>query len=536
MSTNYNRIKVSDLETNQKDKILGTNSSGELEFCDINSIKSDSYNGLDYTDEGKALDARQGKVLKDLIDNLPPPILDNVLHKTGFSTETKSGELIIDSGTNAISGLKLNRISTPPSITTTSFTTGLNNPTSICDGGDGYYYVTNNGNSTISKIDKVTGELINASFVTSIMKPFGICKANDGNLYVTGGTSGTSGSNGTIYKLTLSGVVSTFVTGLGYLNNLTQGKDGNLYVVSQLGTIYKITLEGVVNTLITGLNNPRGIVQGIDNNLYVTISHNIYKITPLGVSTLFATFIGMDGAICQAPNGDFYTVSYGGSWIVKVTPSGVGSIHKTINALPKGILIDNNYLYSTSDETDIIQKTSIISNDKVLKTDSTGLLVKTAYLEDVPYLKASDVNLSNFAKSDSPSLTGIPTAPTAPIGTNTTQVATTAFVVANSRPYKSYVGLVNLNSNPSPSSTFENNIGPIVWSKNSVGVYYGTLAGAFTVSKTDILVNKYTASGTQVPAVGQTVDINNIAIKTTNTSGAAVEANDSYRVEIRVYN
>ncbi len=70
MNTNHNRIKVSDLETSDQDKILITNENGELEFSDINSIKVNSYNGLDYTQEGKALDARQGKVLKDLVDNL----------------------------------------------------------------------------------------------------------------------------------------------------------------------------------------------------------------------------------------------------------------------------------------------------------------------------------------------------------------------------------------------------------------------------------------------------------------------------------
>ncbi|MCV9931755.1 tail fiber domain-containing protein [Flavobacterium sp. LS1R47] len=69
MSTNHNRIKVADLETNQQNKILTTNSAGELEFSDINTIQVDSYNALDYTSEGKALDARQGKVLKDLTDN-----------------------------------------------------------------------------------------------------------------------------------------------------------------------------------------------------------------------------------------------------------------------------------------------------------------------------------------------------------------------------------------------------------------------------------------------------------------------------------
>ncbi len=37
MDTNYNRIKVADLETNEHDKILITNSNGELEFGDITS-------------------------------------------------------------------------------------------------------------------------------------------------------------------------------------------------------------------------------------------------------------------------------------------------------------------------------------------------------------------------------------------------------------------------------------------------------------------------------------------------------------------
>jgi hypothetical protein len=36
------------------------------------------------------------------------------------------------------------------------------------------------------------------------------------------------------------------------------------------------------------------------------------------------------------------------------------------------------------------------------------------------------------APIDSPALTGTPTAPTAPVGTSNTQLATTAFVVANS--------------------------------------------------------------------------------------------------------
>ncbi|PJJ08663.1 hypothetical protein CLU83_1949 [Flavobacterium sp. 1] len=70
MSTDHNRIKVADLEINQSNRILTTNTFGKLEFSDINNIKTDSYNALDYSIAGKALDARQGKILKDLIDNI----------------------------------------------------------------------------------------------------------------------------------------------------------------------------------------------------------------------------------------------------------------------------------------------------------------------------------------------------------------------------------------------------------------------------------------------------------------------------------
>ncbi|MDQ1164565.1 hypothetical protein [Flavobacterium sp. SORGH_AS_0622] len=68
MSTNHNRIRVADLETNQRNKILKTNEKGELEFSDLNNLQTENYNALDCTTEGKALDARQGKVLKDLVE------------------------------------------------------------------------------------------------------------------------------------------------------------------------------------------------------------------------------------------------------------------------------------------------------------------------------------------------------------------------------------------------------------------------------------------------------------------------------------
>jgi len=95
MDTNHNRIKVADLEKNEQNKILKTNTNGELEFSDINDI---SYNSLDYIDPGKALDARQGKVLKDLIDDanelLATDNVDlNTLQKLGNTIEVVRNSL-----------------------------------------------------------------------------------------------------------------------------------------------------------------------------------------------------------------------------------------------------------------------------------------------------------------------------------------------------------------------------------------------------------------------------------------------------------
>ena len=77
-----------------------------------------------------------------------------------------------------------------------------------------------------------------------------------------------------------------------------------------------------------------------------------------------------------------------------------------------------------------------------LSVDGTDVPVKglgsAAYTNSSDYLSANStaadsnklggINAANYAQNNSPSFTGTPTAPTAATGTNTTQIATTAFV------------------------------------------------------------------------------------------------------------
>jgi hypothetical protein len=69
-------------------------------------------------------------------------------------------------------------------------------------------------------------------------------------------------------------------------------------------------------------------------------------------------------------------------------------------------------------------------------------------------------DLSGYVTSGSPNLTGTPTAPTASLNTNTTQIATTAFVRNNVRT--SYV------SGTSSNSAF-NVVGTYVWASGTIG-------------------------------------------------------------------
>lgn len=67
-----------------------------------------------------------------------------------------------------------------------------------------------------------------------------------------------------------------------------------------------------------------------------------------------------------------------------------------------------------------------------LPTGNSGKIVKGTEIDTE--LTAIASAISSKADLNSPALTGTPTAPTASTGTNTTQVATTAFVIANAIP------------------------------------------------------------------------------------------------------
>ena len=190
----------------------------------------------------------------------------------------------------------------------------------------GNIYITFSGSrgqavpTSLFRIDNETGL---TPLSANIMNPSGLALDAAGNLYIS------SRSEGTVYRLTVSGNLSTYAEGMGIATGLAFDEIGNLYVGDRSGTIFKLapdrqifvfaTLEpsiaayhlafspsgnlfvtgptvssidciyeidphGVITRWFGNLGRPQGIAFDLENNLYVAASwrghRGIIRITP----------------------------------------------------------------------------------------------------------------------------------------------------------------------------------------------------------------------------------------------------------------
>lgn len=113
------------------------------------------------------------------------------------------------------------------------------------------------------------------------------------------------------------------------------------------------------------------------------------------------------------------------------------------------------------------------------------------------------------------------------------------------KPYKSYVCLIQSGGTPTPSPSFvelENTIGAIVWTRNDVGEYFGTLTGAFPSNKVVCFAQLGTGNGGVGPnknIITARLDNDRVFLKVTNEDGSATPFEFTGQIgslEIRVYN
>jgi uncharacterized repeat protein (TIGR03803 family) len=192
----------------------------------------------------------------------------------------------------------------------------------------------------------------------------GLIQASDGNFYGTTDSGGSNG-NGTVYKITSTGGLTTLASFNGSngslpFASLIQATDGNFYGTTQfggsagLGTVFKVTPTGTLTSLVsfTSTNGayPYGsLVQGSDGNFYGTtegggsgLEGTIFKITPAGILTTLVSFNLTNGGSPMAGmvlggDGNFYGTTEGGG------ASNYGTIFKVTSAGVLTTLISFNY-------------------------------------------------------------------------------------------------------------------------------------------------------------------------------------------------
>lgn len=199
-------------------------------------------------------------------------------------------------------------------------------------------------------------------------QPAGIIQAVDGNFYGTTYYGGANG-HGTVFKITPRGQLTTLYRfcsqggmcpdGFNPAAGLVQATDGNFYgttlhggVNDNEGTVFKITPGGTLTTIYSFCSQSRcmdgkhpyaALVQAADGDLYGTTSigganvyyGTVFKISLSGALTTLYSFCAQSGctdgeipqaALVQVTSGDFYgTTAYGGANCVVM---GCGTVFK----------------------------------------------------------------------------------------------------------------------------------------------------------------------------------------------------------------
>jgi uncharacterized repeat protein (TIGR03803 family) len=191
---------------------------------------------------------------------------------------------------------------------------------------------------------------------------------SDGNFYGTTEYGGTNGNNGTVFKMTAAGMLTTLVSFNGTngsypVAGLVQGTNGNYYGTTMVGganycgTVFEMSSTGVLTTLVSfnytdGALPLAGLLQSTNGDFYGTTSvggdlglnsgygeGTVFSMTSVGALTTLVEFSGNNGenpaaGLVQGTNGNFYgTTALGGNLnlnagsglgtVFKITPAGV---------------------------------------------------------------------------------------------------------------------------------------------------------------------------------------------------------------------
>jgi len=292
----------------------------------------------------------------------------------------------------------------------------------------------------------------------------------------------------------MTGVLDIFTGTASYsadLNALPNGviSFGNDNPSGNAPTIFAKSTNSIGLSLISGsldanmTDDMRFSVRRIDNIDFTDLTKSAFRFVRGGNNTLFQILRNGNSIL----NGTLNVISDSSQLMLKTKTN-------TNRQLQLGYNLSGNYGYVQS-----IEETVNYRN-LALNPDGGNVLIGKTSDDTTNKLQVNgSIAATNY--NGSASLTGTPTAPTAPVGTSTTQIATTAFVQASARPYKVYTAFILQSGTSAPTATvLENNLGgTVVFTRTSTGIYRATLTGVINSSKTVAFFNysSYQAPGSQ---------------------------------------
>lgn len=261
-----------------------------------------------------------------------------------------------------------------------------------CD-GNGNLYIGDWNNNRVRRVDAITGIITtvagNGSYTTSgdggpataagIKRPIGATMDNFGNLYIC------EYGAAKIRKVdALTGIITTFATGISSPCQIATDVNGNVYVGSQAGYIYKISPSGISAIVAGGgvgtasnvpatsiaLLGPEGVAVDADGNIFIADNNHslIRKVDPAGIITTLAShsnqWVGLD------VSGNLY-ITDGAGYVYKMDSVSAGIGFDSYTSLPVQFYIDvdSNCSFNPPDY--------YLSIPRSVAIDSNGITIDT---------------------------------------------------------------------------------------------------------------------------------------------------------------
>jgi sugar lactone lactonase YvrE len=137
--------------------------------------------------------------------------------------------------------------------------------------------------------------------------------------------------------LAIAGASIAAFTARGAVGDLYQADFGS-------GNVYRYTPGGAKSTFATGLGGPAGVAFDPKGNLFVSDNLHglIIKITPGGVKSTFASGLNMPFGVAFDANGNLYEADEGSGSVFRFTPAGAKTTFASGFSTPAGLAFDSS--------------------------------------------------------------------------------------------------------------------------------------------------------------------------------------------------